>query len=297
MPVISVVMTSYNHDKFLAEAIESVLSQTFEDIELIVVDDASEDRSREIICDFQRRDARVRSILHEHNQGISSTTNDGFSAARGQYIAYMQSDDVWEPDKLDVQLQILSQNRQLIVWSDASVIDGAGLAQGVLFTERCKATAKQKSGNLFRELMTSNFICGQSALFQKEVTERIRFDPALVYLNDYKFFLDAAHDYEFCFIDKALVKYRIHGDNSIGKNTAIWQKDLFRLRKYVLHTYGEQVDTRIKARLYYDLGRYLYAHRHWTYARKAMLHCILLNPWKTTYHKKYVAFVVKSLIH
>ena len=81
MPLISVVMTSYNHHRYISEAIESVLCQTFDDIELIIVDDASWDYSRDIIQRYQQTDPRVRFIFHKKNVGISRTTSDGFAAA------------------------------------------------------------------------------------------------------------------------------------------------------------------------------------------------------------------------
>ena len=84
------------------------------------------------------------------NQGISRTTNDGFMAARGKYIAYMQSDDLWLPEKLQKQLDVIRQNNDLVVWSEALIVDCLGRANGHVFTQ--KAADKKKSGNLLSDL-------------------------------------------------------------------------------------------------------------------------------------------------
>ena len=93
MPLVSVVMPSYNHEKFISEAIESVLGQDFDDLELIIVDDASTDASKQIIQKYEKQDARVRVILHETNCGISKTMNDGIESARGTFKALRNSRD------------------------------------------------------------------------------------------------------------------------------------------------------------------------------------------------------------
>jgi teichuronic acid biosynthesis glycosyltransferase TuaG len=110
MPVVSVVMPSYNHERFISRSIESVLGQEFDDFELIIVDDASGDASREIIQRYAAEDTRIRMIFHEANCGISQTMNDGIDAAKGKFIADTASDDVWAKDKLTKQLAVATSN-------------------------------------------------------------------------------------------------------------------------------------------------------------------------------------------
>ena len=93
MPLVSVIIPSHNHEKFVSEAIESVLGQDFDDLELIIVDDASTDASKQIIQKYEEEDARVRVILHETNCGISKTMNDGIESARGTFKALRNSRD------------------------------------------------------------------------------------------------------------------------------------------------------------------------------------------------------------
>ena len=118
MPLISVVMPVYNGEKFLAEAIDSILAQTYTDFEFIIVDDGSKDHSTEIINDYAKRDPRVRLVQLAENSGVASARNAGIAAARGKYIASMDSDDISLPERLRMQAEFLEANPK---------IDGVGV--------------------------------------------------------------------------------------------------------------------------------------------------------------------------
>ena len=106
-------MPVYNSELYLAEAIESILAQTFTDFEFIIVDDGSNDGSTAIIQEYERRDDRVRFLLQERNLGVSLARNRGIDAARGQFIAFMDSDDVSLPTRLEQQLRYLQENPEV----------------------------------------------------------------------------------------------------------------------------------------------------------------------------------------
>ena len=110
MPQVSVVMPVYNGERFLAEAIESILDQTFTDLELIVVDDGSTDGSADIVRTYLERDGRIRFFQHERNRGAADARNTGIAAARGEYIAAMDADDISLPERLDTQVDYLRMN-------------------------------------------------------------------------------------------------------------------------------------------------------------------------------------------
>lgn len=111
MALISVLLPSYNHESFLSEAIESVLNQTFRDFEFIIIDDCSSDNSREIIKYYKERDERIKIYFHNENRGIARTQNELIDKAQGKFIAFLNSDDVWNKDKLEKQLKILEKKR------------------------------------------------------------------------------------------------------------------------------------------------------------------------------------------
>ena len=109
-PVVSVIMTVYNGEKYLAEAIESILSQTFADFELLIVDDGSTDGSAHKIQAFAERDERVRFVQLERNMGMADARNNGIAAAAGEYIAIMDCDDVSLPERLERQVAFFRAN-------------------------------------------------------------------------------------------------------------------------------------------------------------------------------------------
>ena len=106
-PLVSVVMPVYNSERYLAEAIESILGQTFTDFEFIIVDDASTDSSAEIALEYARRDGRIRLLQREINGGAADARNSGIAVAEGEYIAAMDSDDVSLPARLEKQVDLL----------------------------------------------------------------------------------------------------------------------------------------------------------------------------------------------
>ena len=215
MPLVSVAMASYNYERFLPETIEGVLNQSCKDLELIIVDDASKDNSPEIIKSYQKKDKRVRGIFHSENKGIARTFNDGIDQAVGKFIAITGSDDVWVENKLEKQLEVLKGNENLVVYSDSLIIDAQSSLVAEPVGKKLNATKKKrkKSGNIFRELLGGNIVCGSSIIFKKDNIRDIRFDEQLKYTNDYKFALDLARKYEFYFIPEPLIKYRVHGKN------------------------------------------------------------------------------------
>src|ERR1039458_5312287 len=129
-PAVSVIMPVYNGEKFLRTAVDSVLWQTFEDWELVVVDDASTDSTPDILADY--RDPRIRVLRNETNRKPAACANRGLAGASGRYIARLDADDVWLPDRLAVQLRYLEAHPEVtLVGSAAHLIDEAGVRFGL----------------------------------------------------------------------------------------------------------------------------------------------------------------------
>ena len=113
MPLVSVVMPVFNGEKYVAEAIESILTQTFTDFEFIIVDDGSQDRSAEIIRSYEARDDRIRIIQLEHNMGLSDARNRGIAVANGEFITSMDCDDISLPERLRKQVDFLQARSEI----------------------------------------------------------------------------------------------------------------------------------------------------------------------------------------
>lgn len=124
-PKISVVMPVYNSEKFVAKAIESVIQQTYSNWELVIVDDGSNDNSSMIVEGYLH-DKRIRLLKNEKNSGISKTRNRAIMQASGVYIAFLDSDDVWLPDKLEKQVYFMKENEAVFICSSYFVADESG---------------------------------------------------------------------------------------------------------------------------------------------------------------------------
>jgi glycosyltransferase involved in cell wall biosynthesis len=254
MVLVSVLMASYNHERYLSEAIESVLNQTFPDLELIIVDDCSTDNSKQVIEKFLATDKRVRAFFHNKNMGIARTTNECLNAATGKYVSFISSDDVWAPSKLEKQLSVLSKDEDKVVWSEGIIINSEGFPTGQTFTQMNACGNKPKNGRIFREIINENYIFAQSLLFKREFCRNLSFNCNLKYLSDYQFMVDLSYNHDFVFIPEPLAKYRIHGKNTIFRDQANWLKDRVLLRSYFLERYGNSLSKHLKGNLYLKIG-------------------------------------------
>ena len=185
MVLVTVIMGSYNHERYVSEAIESVLSQTFRDLELVIVDDSSTDNSRKIIEQYQTKDPRVRAFFHEKNMGIARTANDCLKEAKGRYLSFIGSDDVWYPNKLERQIDLMRCNEDKILWSDGQIIDSYGVLTGEVVTQVMGSPLKKKRQPLPRVCCTEDFIFGQSTLLKTEYAQEIAFNEEFRYVNDH----------------------------------------------------------------------------------------------------------------
>ncbi|MGZ4079790.1 MAG: glycosyltransferase family 2 protein [Bacteroidia bacterium] len=244
-------MPSYNHEKFISEAIESVLGQTFVDFELIIVDDASTDRSQQIINEFTQKDKRIRKIFHKKNLGIAKTLNECIKYSSGKYVAFIASDDVWLRKKLEKQIQIMEKDENLVVWCNQIIIDAETIPTGETSSE--KYTNATAHGYIFEEAVNS-WIAGSSMLIKRDNIKNIKFNENLKYLNDSQFFLDTAYKYEYFFIKEPLAKYRLHGDNaSFGEIEDIkgWYHDSLLLCIYIFQEYGDKLSYKALKNIFY----------------------------------------------
>lgn len=255
MPLVSVIMPSYNYEEYISEAIESVLEQTFVDFELIIIDDASKDNSKKLIQLFDKKNTKIRSFFHKENKGLAKTVNECIKKAKGKYISYFSSDDIWSKEKLEKQLKILEKNEDLIVWSEGLIVDAKSDFTGELFTQIHSALNRKKSGDIFEELLKNNYICGQSLIYKRENLKNVRFDEDLKYLGDYKFLVDLAKEYMFYFIPEPLVMYRIHGRNTIFSDRSGWKKEDIRIRNYFLQEYGDEISPKVKNRIFLNISK------------------------------------------
>jgi hypothetical protein len=159
---VSVVMPVYNAEPTLAKAIESVLAQTHREIELLVVDDGSSDGSWAIVEDYARRDPRVRPIGPRKNGGVASARNAALEAATGSYVAFLDSDDGWHPEKLETQLDTLRRTGAKVTYAAYRRVDEGG---------RDLSLVEPPDSLRYDDLLESNYIGHLTGLYRSDIGE------------------------------------------------------------------------------------------------------------------------------
>jgi len=242
-PLVSIVMASYNHERFIEKSIDSILNQTYGNIELIVVDDNSTDNSFLIIKKKAESDCRIRIIKNDVNMGISETLNRGIDLAAGEYIMFSSSDDTLEPNLVYELVNTIehSISKKVVVWSDGTVIDSGDNLLSSSFLTFKGLDGKKKEGNLFKELLKGNCIFGQTTIRPTEIMKRIKFDTTLKYLNDYAVELYSSLECTYVFLPKVLANYRIHGKNSTLNDRVGWRVDFFNIDMLVISKFWQKL--------------------------------------------------------
>jgi len=215
-PMVSVIIPTYNQANFIDKAIKSVLKQTYQDFEIIVIDDGSTDNTEEIIRCF--KDKRVKYIKkYKKNRGISVARNIGIKVARGKYVALLDSDDEWLPEKLDKQIKILQDGSPELgaVYSNLCYIDENGKNTN-------KLRNPKKEGYIYEDLLGKNHVGAPSTLLiRKECFHQVGlFDDLLNAQQDWDMWIRIAKYYRFALIKIPLVKYRLHS-NQLSKNLGV----------------------------------------------------------------------------
>ena len=231
--LVSVIIPNYNSEKYIKDTIHSVLNQTYKKIEIIVVDDCSTDNSLSIIKNLVSNYTNIRLIELSKNCGRpAKPRNIGIQQSNGQYIAFLDSDDIWHKQKIEVQLYIM--NKYNIPFSSCLVeVFNKTLPKEFEFSVSDYSQESLVSFKNINHLLIKNFIkSGSSVLCKKSVIKNIIFNelPEYKAVEDYNFWLDVhkKKDFSSIFIKEKLVFYR-ESDSSISKNKLIQAKRIFNL--------------------------------------------------------------------
>lgn len=161
---ISVIMAAYNAEKTIEQAIKSVLRQTWTDLELLVVDDCSSDRTAELVERIAARDSRVRLYTNRKNSGVSYTRKHGLEQAKGSWIAILDSDDAWAPEKLEKQIALQAKTNAEVLFTGSAFMDLEGRPIDWYLHAPAEVT--------YRQLLKQNVLSNSSALVRKELYAR-----------------------------------------------------------------------------------------------------------------------------
>ncbi len=200
-PLVFVIMPCFNSEQYIGRAIESVISQTYSNWQLLVIDDGSTDESVSVVRSFAEKDLRVHIIVNEKNFGTAKTRNRGFDLFRGDYAALLDSDDIWLPEKLEKQVRLAEKSRADIIYCSYRMIDENG---NRLWDDFIVPTVTD-----FNYMLSSSVISCSTALLSGNIVERYRF-PETLYHEDYAFWMMLLRDgAKACGVQEVLAEYRI----------------------------------------------------------------------------------------
>jgi glycosyltransferase involved in cell wall biosynthesis len=254
--LVSVICLSFNQKNYVEEALQSILNQTHESIEIIVVDDASTDGTADVIQRFISNHPTIQFIGLTENVGNCKAFNKGLRVAQGKFIIDLAADDVLLPDRVKQGVAALTTagSNYGVNFSDAELIDEKGLVLGKHSHRFPHSTVPQ--GNLYRSIIDRYFICPPTMMFRKAVIDSLGgYDETLAY-EDFDFFVRASREYFFCYIPTVLVKKRLlttsmsnkqfSGDNNQRWSTFKVCEKIDRLNK------TEEEKTSLRKRIRYE---------------------------------------------
>ncbi len=212
-PLVSIVLPTYNGARYLREAIESCLAQTYGNWELIVVDDCSQDATPHIIAEYMEPDPRIRSIRHESNKKLPRALNTGHAAARGEYLTWTSDDNRLLPSAIEELTGYLEQHPEIgLVYADAQLIDEAGC--------RVREYPSHPASNL----AYMNAV-GPCFLYRRAVYQTVgSYNPGLFLAEDYDYWLRIYRRFEIARLPRTLYEYRWHGQSltNTAPGNAVW---------------------------------------------------------------------------
>lgn len=218
--LVSVIIPAYKAGQYIEETVQGVLNQTHTNFELIIVDDGSPDNQTEIIAPIAASDHRIQYIKQK-NGGVSSARNHGFRLSKGSFLAFLDADDIWLPNNLELKLAKFSSDTDFgLVHSDMAIMDGDSKLTG--------ETKSGKEGYILDDLLSWNGTCvptPSSILVKREVVEKVgHFDLKLSNAADQEFFFRVAKAYKIGRVPEVTWWYRVH-DNNMHSNIPVMEKD------------------------------------------------------------------------
>ena len=235
MPKISIIIPVFNAEKYIRKCLDSISSQTFSDFEVICVDDGSKDNSLDVIKNFVQRDHRIKLYTHENcvNKGLRETLKLGIANAKGQYIAFLESDDYWHPDNLAVKVSILDKNPQVGIVDDAVKLVGNerlfGRYDEYWNLRQQKFNNKIFPADIFHDLFVENLIPTFScAVCRADILKKCNFEYFYTPHLDRSLWLQICKKEYYYHVPDFLTYWRIHGDSYISSEDKSYRKSFIK---------------------------------------------------------------------
>ena len=209
----SIITPLYNGEEFIKDAVESVLAQTYENWELLVIDDGSADNGYNIVKEYSDKDKRIKLLKNEKNSGVTKTRNKGIESSEGRYIAFLDSDDMWQKEKLERQINFMKAHDAAISCTAYARVDREGNEKKIIHV---------KEEITYNMLLKTNMMGCLTVIYDTEKTGKRYFAEAEK-SEDYILWLSMVRDIKKAYgLDETLAYYRVL-DNSRSSNKLIWK--------------------------------------------------------------------------
>jgi glycosyltransferase involved in cell wall biosynthesis len=287
---VSIIMPVLNGERYIGQALASILAQTYNNYELIVVNDGSTDRTVECVAEYTDR-IDIKLVHHSERKGVAASVNDGIRHATGDCVTFLDHDDAWLPHMLETQTTYLEQHPEAgMVYADFQTIDPDSkvIEKSVAL---CRGRTRP-SGNVFRQLFLDSFIVAIGVLIRKECLDRLGgFDESLLW-GDYHLWLRIARNYEVHYIPKVVAQYRQHNHQCTRSVPPIEGEDPVAIQalQKILEAYpetrrelGETVIRQRMASVFFGMAYYYFEHGAFDSARRPLSRAIALWPLNIQY--------------
>jgi glycosyltransferase involved in cell wall biosynthesis len=230
--LVSIIITTYNHGNFIADAINSALFQSYKNIEILVIDDGSTDNTRDIVSKY--KDV---VYYYQKNQGLPAARNSGIEKAKGEFISFLDADDFLYPEGIEINLSYLISNENIAFVSGAyKNVDEEGKE-----TQECSIHVE---GNNFHNLLVKNYIGNHNTvMYRKNIIEKYLYDIKLKCVEDYDIYLRISKDYLVAHHNKFIAAYR-RLSNSMSSNVPLMLTTIIKVRKNSIK--DNILDTKLK---------------------------------------------------
>lgn len=270
--LVTVIAVCYNHSRYVIECLNSIRNQTYQSIQLIIMDDYSKDDSVKMIRSWiEANHVQCEFIPHVQNKGLCRTLNEALLHATGEFISIISTDDMWLENKVEEQIKVFSRSPPSVgvVYGDAYQIDANGELLESMFMSSCGSQPQE--GNIFPMLLERNFISAPSVLIRCNCYETVGiYDENLSY-EDYDMWLRISQKFEFAFCPIVLTKYRILSSSLSRKTLPMLEDTLLIFKNLLIDASLEKYKRPLILSVvnhYYALYRHQYPKKRMIYAWK-----------------------------
>ncbi|MGE7862937.1 glycosyltransferase family 2 protein [Bacillus mobilis] len=260
--LVSVIVPLYNAEKYIEETMESILNQTYKNIEIVIVDDGSKDQSSSIVKNFKKKYPEQIQYILQENQGVSVARNTGIENANGEYISFLDSDDLWHSTKIEKQIESMHKNNMNACYCGfMNFYEETG--------EKIENTTNFVKGNMTKAFLTHQVFAQTSTwIFKKSIVmnHNIRFTPGCSWGEDLEFLFKLMSVTNVCYVDEYLTYYRILSGGSLSSNYKDYELkttkelEVFNRMKDWIHNKSKDLITNDSTELIEILETYLFPY-------------------------------------